>query len=129
IREFAEIAAKEWRATGMHKMYGYMADVLTEARWTRTNGTFGEDVDLVTEYIRQIVEGFQGEEITAESVALTIKHFAGGGPRVDGTDPHHEWGSTNEYPTEGSLYDYHLPPFRAAVDAGTSSIMPYYAKP
>lgn len=32
VREFAEIAAKEWRATGMHKIYGYMADVLTEAR-------------------------------------------------------------------------------------------------
>lgn len=86
-------------------------------------------MDLVTEYIREIVLGFQGKEITAESVALTIKHFAGGGPRVDGTDPHHEWGATNEYPTEGSLYDHHLPPFRAAVDAGTSSIMPYYAKP
>lgn len=129
IREFAEIAAKEWRATGMHKLYGYMADVLTEARWTRANGTFGEDVDLVTEYIREIVRGFQGKEITAESVAMTIKHFAGGGPRVDGTDPHHAWGSTNEYPTEGSLYDYHLPPFQAAIDTGTSSVMPYYAKP
>lgn len=129
VREFAEIAAKEWRATGMHKLYGYMADVLTEARWTRANGTFGEDVDLVTEYIREIVRGFQGEEITAESVAMTIKHFAGGGPRVDGTDPHHAWGSTNEYPTEGSLYEHHLPPFQAAIDAGTSSIMPYYAKP
>lgn len=129
VREFAEIAAAEWRATGMHKLYGYMADVLTEARWTRANGTFGEDVDLVTEYIREIVRGFQGKEITAESVATTIKHFAGGGPRVDGTDPHHEWGATNEYPTEGSLYEHHLPPFRAAIDAGASSIMPYYAKP
>ena len=129
VKEFAEIAAKEWRAAGMHKIYGYMADVLTEPRWTRTDGTFGEDPELVSNMITSIVEGFQGEELDENSVALTIKHFAGGGPRLEGTDPHHEWGSTNVYPTEGSLYSYHLPPFLAAVEAGTASIMPYYAKP
>jgi len=31
--------------------------------------------------------------------------------------------------TEGSLENYHLPPFQVAVDCGTSSIMPYYSKP
>ena len=129
VREFAEIAAKEWRATGLHKIYGYMADVLTEPRWTRTDGTFGEDPGLVSDMMTSIVEGFQGEELDENSVSLTIKHFAGGGPRLNGTDPHHEWGSTNVYPTEGSLYDYHLSPFVAAIEAGTTSIMPYYAKP
>ncbi|MEH7235441.1 glycoside hydrolase family 3 protein [Bacillus sp. JJ1562] len=129
VKQFAEIAAKEWRAAGMHKLYGYMADVLTEPRWTRTDGTFGEDPELVSDMVTSIVEGFQGEELDENSVSLTIKHFAGGGPRVEGTDPHHAWGSTNEYPTEGSLYDYHLPPFIAAIEAGTTSIMPYYAKP
>ncbi|WP_197046733.1 glycoside hydrolase family 3 protein [Oceanobacillus salinisoli] len=106
-----------------------MADLLTEPRWTCTDGTFGEDPELVSDMIASIVEGFQGEELGENSVSLTIKHFAGGGPRLDGTDPHHEWGKTNEYPTEGSLYDYHLPPFIAAVEAGTTSIMPYYAMP
>jgi hypothetical protein len=33
------------------------------------------------------------------------------------------------YPTPGSLAKYHLPPFQAAIDAGTSSVMPYYAIP
>ncbi|MFD1448747.1 glycoside hydrolase family 3 protein [Oceanobacillus profundus] len=129
VREFAEIAAKEWRAAGMHKIYGYMADVLTDPRWTRTDGTFGEDAELVSDMITSIVEGFQGEKLDENSVSLTIKHFAGGGPRLNGTDPHHAWGNTNVYPTEGSLYNYHLPPFIAAIEAGTTSIMPYYAKP
>ncbi|WP_339230504.1 glycoside hydrolase family 3 N-terminal domain-containing protein [Oceanobacillus sp. FSL K6-2867] len=128
-RQFAEIAAKEWRAAGMHKIYGYMADVLTEPRWTRTDGTFGEDPEFVSDMITSIVEGFQGKELDENSVSLTIKHFAGGGPRLNGTDPHHEWGNTNVYPTEGSLYTYHLPSFVAAIEAGTTSIMPYYAKP
>ncbi|MBP1968587.1 beta-glucosidase [Virgibacillus natechei] len=129
VREFAELSAEQWRSSGMHKMYGYMADVLTEPRWTRTDGTFGEDPELIADMMTSIVEGFQGEELSENSVSLTTKHFPGGGPRVDGTDPHHEWGQTNEYPTEGSLYNYHLPPMVAAIEAGTTSIMPYYAKP
>lgn len=129
VKEFAQIAAREWRAVGIHKGYMYMADVATEPRWTRANGTFGEDADLASDMISAVVEGFQGEDLGPTSVALTTKHFPGGGPRVEGTDPHFEWGQTNEYPTAGSLFEYHLPPFRAAIEAGTSSIMPYYARP
>ena len=46
-----------------------------------------------------------------------------------GRDPHFEEGNFNIYPTKGSLQKYHLPPFIAAVEAGTSSILPYYAYP
>jgi len=129
MERFGAEIAKEWRAGGLHKLYGYMADVASEPRWSRFNGTFGEDTDLVTEYIRATVTGMQGPELTDTSVACTIKHFPGGGVRLDGHDPHFEWGQTNEYPTEDSLSRYHLPPFQAAFDAGVSSVMPYYAKP
>lgn len=71
----------------------------------------------------------QGSELTCDSVATTIKHFPGGGVRLDGHDPHFEWGQTNEYPTAQALSGYHLPPFQAAIDAGAASIMPYYARP
>lgn len=126
---FGREIAKEWRAAGIHKLYGYMADVAAEPRWSRFNGTFGEDPELVSDYIREITAGMQGESLSADSVACTVKHFPGGGVRYDGHDPHFEWGQTNDYPTEDSLRKYHLPPFQAAVDAGVSSIMPYYAKP
>jgi beta-glucosidase len=46
---------------------------------------------------------------------------------VEGQDPHFDWGKDQHYP--GNMFDYHLKPFQAAIDAGTSSIMPYYAKP
>ena len=46
-----------------------------------------------------------------------------------GTDPHFEEGRYNIYPTAGSLLRYHIPPFRAAIEADTTSIMPYYAYP
>lgn len=129
METFGEEIAKEWRAGGLHKLYGYMADVASEPRWSRFNGTFGEDVKLITAYIGSVVRGMQGKELSNTSVACTVKHFPGGGVRLDGHDPHFEWGQTNEYPTVGALEKYHLPPFQAACLAGVSSIMPYYAKP
>jgi beta-glucosidase len=126
-REFAEIAAKEWTSVGLRKGYMYMADLATEPRWGRTEGTFGEDADLAAIMTRQIVLGFQGEKLGTASVALTMKHFPGGGPQVDGQDPHFDWGQDQHYP--GGMFDFHLKPFIAAIEAGTSAIMPYYAKP
>lgn len=126
-REFAESAAKEWTAVGIRKGYQYMADLATEPRWGRTEGTFGEDAALAANMIREITLGFQGETLSKQSVALTTKHFPGGGPQVDGQDPHFDWGKDQHYP--GGMFEYHLQPFIAAIDAGTSAIMPYYAKP
>ncbi|MGD7706456.1 glycoside hydrolase family 3 N-terminal domain-containing protein [Microlunatus sp. Y2014] len=77
-----------------------------------------------------MVHGFQGEGgLGRDSVALTTKHFPGGGARENGFDPHYAEGQFNVYPTPGSFEAYHLPPFQAAIDAGTSSVMPYYAMP
>jgi len=126
-REFAEIARKEWAAVGLRKGYQYMADLATEPRWQRNEGTFGEDADLAADMIREVVLGFQGQKLGLGSVALTTKHFPGGGPQIEGHDPHFVWGQDQHYP--GGMFDYHLKPFQAAIDAGTSSIMPYYAKP
>jgi beta-glucosidase len=126
-REFAEIAAKEWVAVGLRKGYMYMADLATEPRWQRVEGTFGEDADLTASITKEIVLGFQGTKLSKTSVALTTKHFPGGGPQVDGQDSHFDWGKFAHYP--GGMFDYHVKPFKAAIDAGTSSIMPYYSAP
>lgn len=129
IREFAEIARKEWRSSGIRKIYGYQVDVATEPRWRRISGTFGESPDLAAEYTFALVQGFQGSEINSESVVNTIKHFPGDGAVRLGLDPHGKPGEWAVYPTEGSLYKYQLPPFQAAFDAGVSSLMSYYNRP
>lgn len=126
-REFAQIAAQEWAAVGLRKGYMYMADLATEPRWNRTEGTFGEDADLSAAMIREIVLGFQGTKLGNTSVAMTTKHFPGGGPQEGGQDSHFDWGKFAHYP--GGMFDYHLKPFKAAIEAGTSSIMPYYSAP
>lgn len=130
IESFAAHSRAEWRASGLRKGYMYMADVFTDPRWFRGQGTLGENPEFVSKAIGALVRGFQGEDgLEADGVALTTKHFPGGGPRENGTDPHYAEGSFNIYPTPGSLEEYHLPPFQAALDAGTSSIMPYYSIP
>ncbi|MCZ8514285.1 cohesin domain-containing protein [Paenibacillus filicis] len=128
MKQFGQIAAKEWEATGIRKGYQYMADVATDPLWMRYNGTFGESPDLSSKMIYAVIKGFQGEQLGPHSVALTTKHFPGGGTRLNGHDPHYSWGKPNPYPTEGSLMKYHVPSFQAAIAAGTSAIMPYYAK-
>lgn len=130
IESFAAHSRQEWLSSGLRKGYMYMADVFTDPRWFRGQGTFGEDPQFVARAMDAVVRGFQGEDgLAADGIALTVKHFPGGGARENGTDPHYAEGRFNIYPTPGSLEEYHLPPFQAAIDAGTSSIMPYYAIP
>ena len=75
-----------------------------------------------------IIQGSK-EGVTEDGVAMTVKHFPGGGARENGFDPHYEMGQWNVYQTEGSLKQYHLPPFETAIENHAASIMPYYAKP
>ncbi len=126
-REFADIARQEWAAVGLRKGYMYMADLSTEPRWQRIEGTFGENAEWVAQMITQIVLGFQGTQLSPTSVAVTTKHFPGGGAGVGGQDPHFDWGKKEHFP--GGMFENNLIPFKAAIKAGTSAIMPYYSIP
>uniref|UniRef100_UPI003D7E0ECE glycoside hydrolase family 3 N-terminal domain-containing protein n=1 Tax=Brotaphodocola sp. TaxID=3073577 RepID=UPI003D7E0ECE len=129
--EFADCIRREWDAVGMKKGYMYMADVISDPRWQRSYGTFGEDPKLICDIFERIIPIIQGSRdgVTPDGVAMTVKHFPGGGARENGFDPHYKMGQWNVYQTEGSLEKYHLPGFQTAIDANASSIMPYYAKP
>ena len=129
--QWAEAVRRSWEACGLRKGYMYMADCMTDPRWQRTFGTFGEDPDLICQIMEHIIPRIQGSEegVTDTGVAVTTKHFPGGGPRENGYDPHYAAGQWNVYATPGSLQKYHIPPFRSAIAKNTSSIMPYYSKP
>ncbi len=131
IDRFADCVRREWHDCGLRKGYMYMADCMTDPRWQRTYGTFGEDPELNTEIFEHLIPGIQGskEGVTPDGVAMTVKHFPGGGARENGFDPHYAAGQWNVYATEGSLQKYHLPAFYPAVKYHAASIMPYYSKP
>ncbi|HEY0954578.1 MAG TPA: glycoside hydrolase family 3 N-terminal domain-containing protein [Roseateles sp.] len=128
IQDFAQTMGAEWAAIGLRGMYGYMADTATEPRWFRVHETFSEDVDLNADIIRTLVLQLQGGPVNPKTrVALTLKHFPGGGPQEMGLDPHYAFGKTQVYP--GGRFGDHLKPFKAAIAAGVASVMPYYGVP
>ena len=128
VREFGDIARQEYRAVGISVALHPMADLATEPRWARINGTFGEDAHLSAAMTKAYVLGFQGDSLGAYSVACMSKHFSGGGPQLDGNDPHFPFGKDQVYP--GDNFDYHVIPFiEGALAAHTAQIMPYYGIP
>lgn len=127
IADFGKIMAQEWTAIGLRGMYGYVGDLATEPRWYRVHETFTEDAELAANIISTLVKNLQGTMLSSKSVALTIKHFPGGGPQEGGGDPHYAFGKNQVYPANN--FDYHLLPFKAAINAGASSIMAYYGIP
>lgn len=128
VRSLTEVMGAEFRAVGLRGVYGYMADLATEPRWYRISESFTENADLNADIMRALVGGLQGGPLSPRSsVALTMKHFPGGGPQEQGLDPHYSFGKGQVYP--GGKFGYHLKPFKAAIEAGLEAVMPYYGVP
>ncbi|RJL24235.1 glycoside hydrolase family 3 protein [Bailinhaonella thermotolerans] len=127
VRRHADVVRREYLAVGIRVALHPQIDLATEPRWPRISGTFGADADLTSELVAAYLEGLRGPEFGPESVAGMVKHFPGGGPQLDGEDPHFPYGQEQVYP--GGNFDYHLKPFKAAIAAGATQMMPYYGKP
>lgn len=128
VRQFGDIARQEYLKIGIRLAQHPMADLGTEPRWARINGTFGEDADLSAQLTKAYVLGFQGDTLSHTSVACQVKHFPGGGPQEDGWDAHFPSGKNQVYP--GNKFDYHLKPFvEGSIAAHAAQYMPYYGVP
>ncbi len=127
VRQFGDVARREYLAVGIRSALHPMADLATEPRWSRMSGSFGEDAELSAQITAAYIRGFQGETLGTQSVSCMVKHFPGGGPQKDGLDPHFAWGKEQVYP--GDNFEYHLTPFEAAFGAGVEQVMPYYGIP
>ena len=127
LEAFGKIAAAEYRAMGFTTALHPMSDMATEPRWARNFGTFGSNAELSAEMTVAYMKGFQGEGLSDQSVMTMVKHFPGGGPQLDGLDPHLKSGESQVYP--GDYFDYHLAPFIAAIENDMRVVMPYYGIP
>ncbi|MFD8208337.1 glycoside hydrolase family 3 protein [Streptomyces sp. NPDC059695] len=127
VLDFADTVRREYLSVGFRTALHPQIDLATEPRWSRQSGTFGSDAKLTGELVRAYVRGLQGPELGPDSVAAMVKHFPGGGPQKDGEDPHFPHGKEQVYP--GGMREHHLEPFRAAIAAGCSQMMPYYGQP
>ena len=134
MRQFGEIGSKEYRALGIATALSPQIDLGTEPRWSRFDGTMGEDPDLATDMARAYVDGFQSSDNKEgwgyQSVNAMVKHWPGGGPEEGGRDGHYGYGAYAVYP--GNNLKDHLQPFTEGafkLEGPTkmaSAIMPYY---
>ncbi|MBR4568760.1 MAG: glycoside hydrolase family 3 C-terminal domain-containing protein [Bacteroidales bacterium] len=138
VEEFGRIASREYRALGIATALSPQIDLATEPRWSRFNGTFGEDPQLDVDMARAYVDGFQTSEGSAEikdgwgyeSVNAMIKHWPSGGPEEAGRDAHYSYGKYAVYP--GNNLSTQIRPFTEGALKLTgktkmaSAVMPYY---
>ncbi|OMD21616.1 beta-glucosidase [Paenibacillus odorifer] len=115
---FAEIAAKESAAAGIHVTFSPMTDLVRDPRWGRVMETSGEDPYLNARVTESMVRGYQGKDLKEKGrIAACVKHFAGYGAPEGG----------REYNTvdmsSGVLREFYLPAYKAAVDAGVAMVM------
>lgn len=130
VKAYAEIDRDMWRAQGLSFVYGPQIDLVTDPRWPRNAGTYGERENVTAAIIAALVEGYQNgtEGANEKSVILSAKHFPGDGAAENGFESHTTQGQWRLYPTEGSLQNYQLVGFQAACDAGVGAIMPCYSR-
>ncbi len=118
VEQAARLAAREASATGIRWTFSPMVDIARDARWGRITEGAGEDPFLGSAMAAAYVRGYQGSRLDApDSIASCAKHYVGYGAAEGGRD----YNSTEI--SEHTLRQFYLPPFHAAVNAGTASIM------
>ena len=118
IKRSAQIAAQEASADGINWTFSPMVDISREPRWGRVSEGSGEDPYLGSKIAAAMVHGYQGDDLSKNNTILScVKHFALYGAPEAG----------REYNTVDmsrfKMYNDYFPPYKAAVDAGVSSVM------
>ena len=120
VKRGAEITAYETRASGIPWNFSPVLDLGMDPRYSRMWESFGEDPYLVSVLGVAMIDGYEGKDNNIghpEHVAATMKHFLGYHAVISGKD------RTPSYIPESALREYHLPPFKAAIEAGARTIM------
>lgn len=118
IKRMARISAIEATADGINWNFSPMVDICRDPRWGRIAEGSGEDPYLGSQLAKAYVEGYQGDDLKSDSTLMAcVKHFALYGAAEGGRDY-----NTVDMGKE-RLFNYYLPPYKAAVDAGCGSLM------
>ena len=118
IKKIATATAKEVRASGIRWNFDPVLDVGREPLWPRFPETFGEDPYLVSIMGAAVVSSYEKDSLkSTSSVASCVKHFTGYSVPKNGKD------RTEAYISDIELWEYHILPFKKAIDSGASTIM------
>jgi beta-glucosidase len=123
LTEAAQIGALEAASVGVNWTFAPMMDITRDPRWGRIAECLGEDPYLCKVLATAMVEGYQGDDLAAVgSVAACAKHFAGYGAVESGRD------YNSVAIPEIELRNVHLPPFKAAANAGVAAFMTSFSE-
>lgn len=118
IERCARIAAAEASADGLDWTFSPMVDIARDPRWGRIAEGAGEDPYLGAQIAGAMVRGYQGGDLSRSNALMAcVKHFALYGAAEAGRDYNTVDMSRRQ------MYEYYLPPYRAAVEAGAGSVM------
>jgi beta-glucosidase len=116
--QIASVTAKETRASGIRWNFDPVLDVGRNPLWPRFCETFGEDPFLVSSMGSELIKGYEQDGLSnITAVSSCMKHFIGYSDPKSGKD------RTEAYISDITLWQKHIPSFRAAIDAGASTIM------
>ncbi|MHA6248883.1 glycoside hydrolase family 3 N-terminal domain-containing protein [Pontibacter sp. CAU 1760] len=120
VKRGAEITAYETRASSIPWNFSPVLDLAPDPRFPRQFESFGEDPYLTTQLGIEMIDGYEGVHNNIghpEHVASCLKHFLGYQVPTSGKD------RTPTTISDVDLREYHLPGFKAAIDAGAHTIM------
>lgn len=118
IKRSAQIAAQEASADGINWTFSPMVDISRDPRWGRISEGSGEDPYLGSQIAKAMVSGYQGDDLMKDNTILScVKHFALYGAPEAGRDY-----NTVDM-SKIRMYNDYLPPYKAAIDAGSASVM------
>jgi beta-glucosidase len=116
----AKVSAYETRACGIPWNFSPVLDLGADPRFSRQFEGFGEDPYVITIMGEQIILGYEGKTDSIghpTKLASCLKHFLGYSVPFSGKD------RTPAFIPGHVLREYHLAPFKAAIEAGAESVM------
>lgn len=112
------VSAQEASDDGLNMTFSPMVDITRDPRWGRVSEGFGEDTWLVSKIAKVMVDAYQnGDPSKPGSVMASVKHFALYGAVEGGRD----YNTVDMSPLR--MHQDYLPPYKAAVDAGSGGVM------
>lgn len=125
VYRVAQVTTQELLATGIHWNFAPNLDVVQDSRWGRTYETFGSDTNLVAQLGGAFVQGTRSVSASNTEAIATAKHYVGAGAMLWGSSSNKDFkidqGDTQA--DEATLRSVHIPPFKAAIDAGVQVVM------
>lgn len=134
VERIAGVTAQEILATNVHWDFAPAVSVPQDIRWGRSFEGFSQETSIVTKLAIAYMRGLQNGDPRA---LASIKHFVADGGTKWGTTQRYEWLHGN-WQTPGDTYSIdqgdadideatlraiHLPPYKAAIEAGAQNIM------